>query len=70
MANTTTLTFPDFDAASDFFSALDYRRLPVLGAPVLAASGYSDDGVAIITFARQHLADRLTYTLTEQPRRA
>lgn len=64
----TEITFPDFTAAQEFFSALDYRALPVRGATILAASGYSDIGVAIITFARQHLADRLTYTLTERPR--
>lgn len=67
MTNSTTITFPDFTAVTEFFSALDYRKLPVHN--IWAACGYSDDGIAVITFARQHLADRLTYTLTEQPRR-
>jgi hypothetical protein len=67
---TYELTFSTSPDAIDYFSALSFRRLPVRGATTLAASGYADDGRAIITFARQHLADRLTYTFTEQARRA
>jgi hypothetical protein len=65
----TEITFTDQTEAADFFSALSYRRIPTRGAVTLAAAGYSDIGVPIITFARQHLADRLTYTLTEIPRK-
>jgi len=66
---TYELTFSTTTDATDYFSALSFRRLPVRGATTLAASGYDDNGRAIITFARQHLADRLAYTFTEQPRR-
>ena len=62
---TYELTFPTFTDATDYFSALSFRRLPVRCATTLAAHGYDDDGRAIITFARQHLANRLTYTFTE-----
>lgn len=64
-----SLTFDTVAEVTDFFLALSYRRIPARGAPVFAANGYSDEGVAIVTFARQHLADPLTYTLTEVPRR-
>lgn len=67
---TYELTFPTSTDASDYFFALSFRRLPVRGATTLAAHGYDDDGRAIITFARQHLANRLAYTFTEQPKRA
>lgn len=67
---TYEITFPTFPDATDYFSALSFRRLPVRGATTLAAHGHDDNGVAIVTFARQHLADRLTYTFTEQPKRA
>jgi len=66
---TYELIFPTAADATDYFSALSFRHLPVRGATTLAAPGYDDDGRAIITFARQHLADRLTYTFTEQVRR-
>jgi hypothetical protein len=63
------LSFTDFASATDFFSTLSYSTLPVRGARVLAAHGYDDNGRPIVTFARQHLANRLIYTFTEQPRR-
>jgi len=67
---TYELTFPTFVDATDYFAALSFNRLPVRGAATLAAAGYDDDGRAIITFARQHLSNRLSYTFTEQPRGA
>lgn len=66
---TYELTFPTFSDASDYFSALSFTRLPVKGATTLAARGWTDNGLPIITFARQHLSNRLTYTFTERPRR-
>jgi hypothetical protein len=66
---TFELTFTDATEADEFFAVLSYKRLPVRGAAYLAAHGYNDHGQPIVTFARQHLGNRLTYTFTEQPRR-
>ncbi len=66
---TFELSFTDFAAATDFFSTLSYSALPVRGARTLAAHGFNDNGQPIVTFARQHLSNRLTYTFTEMPRR-
>lgn len=66
---TYELTFPTTADAADYFSALSFRRLPVKGAVTLSAAGYNDDGLRTITFARQHLANHLTYTFNEKPRR-
>jgi hypothetical protein len=66
---TFELSFTDFAAATDFFSILSYTTLPVRGARTLAAHGHNDHGQPIVTFARQHLSNPLTYTFTEQPRR-
>ena len=66
---TFELSFTDFAAATDFFSTLSYTTLPVRGARTLSAHGYNDNGQPIITFARQHLGNPLTYTFTEMPRK-
>lgn len=66
---TYDLTFTNSTDAADYFAALSFRRLPTAGT-TLAANGYDDKGRPIITFARQHLANRLAYTFTEQPRRS
>jgi hypothetical protein len=67
---TTEVTFPTYEDAQSFFSGLSYRRVPVRGRIVLVSEGFDDFGAPIMTFARQHLADRLTYTLTDVARRA
>ena len=67
---TYEITFENGTAATDYLTALSFRRLPVRGAQTFAATGRNDDGAPITTFARRHLGDALTFTFTEMPRRA
>lgn len=67
---TYELTFPTSADLTSYLAALSFRRLPVAGAHTFAAPGRNDDGASIITFARRHLSDHLTFTFTEMPRRA
>jgi len=65
---TYELTFTTPAEAADFFSALDYRRIPAAGE-IRAAHGRNDSGLAIITFARRLYGNDIRYTFTEQPKR-
>lgn len=66
---TYELSFTTSIDATDYFTNLSFSTLPVRGARTLSAHGYNDNGQPIITFARQHLGNPLTYTFTEMPRK-
>lgn len=66
----TTITFQTSEEADQFFGSLDYRPYPSKGRRVLVANGTDDFGNPIMTFARQHFSDVLTFDLTDMERKA
>ena len=66
----TTITFTTHEESVQYFGALDFRPFPARGRIVLVANGTDDFGNPIMTFARQHLGDVLTYTLSDIARKA
>ena len=57
----TTITFQTAEEAEQFFAGLDYRVYPAKGRRVLVSNNWDDFGNPIMTFARQHFSDVLTY---------
>jgi hypothetical protein len=66
----TTITFTTHEESEQFFSGLGYTAIPVRGRRVLVSNNWDDFGNPIMTFARQHLGDVLTYSLSDVARKA